>query len=87
MRHICGSRENGEGGHENDRTQAGTLWAYLADINEQAEVRLELIIRQMQEAEGVNEALKRADQMEWVQRMNAIRSRAEEMVIHDLILT
>ena len=67
--------------------QDGTLWTYLADINEQAEARLELIIRQMQETEGVNEALKRKDQMEWVRRMNAIRSRAEEMVLHDLILT
>ena len=67
--------------------QDGTLWTYLADINEQAEARLELIIRQMQEAEGVNEALKREDQMEWVRRMNAIRSQAEEMVLHDLILT
>ena len=67
--------------------QDGTLWNYLADINEQAEARLERIIRQMQEAEGVNEALKRADQMEWVRRMNAICSQAEEMVLHDLILT
>ena len=67
--------------------QDGTLWTYLADINEQAEARLERIIRQMQEVEGVNEALKRENQMEWVRRMNAIRSRAEEMVIHDLILT
>ena len=67
--------------------QDGTLWTYLADINEQAEARLELIIRQMQEAEGVNEALKRVDQMKWVRRMNSIRSRAEEMVMHDLILT
>ena len=57
--------------------QNGTLWTYLADINEQAEVRLELIIRQMQEAEGVNEALKREDQMEWVRRMNSIRSWAK----------
>ena len=67
--------------------QDGTLWTYLADINEQAEARLELIIRQMQEAEDVNEALKKEDPMEWVRRMNAIRSRAEEMVMHDLILT
>ena len=67
--------------------QDGTLWNYLADINEQAEARLELIIRQMQETEGVNEALKQKDQMEWVRRMNSIRSRAEEMVLHDLILT
>ena len=70
-----------------DLTLSGKLWTYLADLNEQAEGRLLLIAAQMQEAEGVDEDLKRRDQMEWVRRMNSIRSRAEEIVLHELILT
>ena len=46
---------------------------------------LDLLIRQMAEREGVTEELKSSDQMEWVRRMNNIRSRAEEIVNHDLI--
>ncbi len=42
---------------------------------------------QMVKAEGVTEALKASDQMEWVGRMNNIRSRAEEIVLHDLVYT
>ena len=70
-----------------DLTLTGKLWAYLADLNEQAEDHLLLITAQMQEAEGVDDNLKRNDQMEWVRRMNSIRSRAEEIVLHELILT
>ena len=70
-----------------DLTLSGTLWTYLADLNEQAQARLLLITAQMQEAEGVDEDLKRSDQMEWIRRMNSIRSRAEEIVLHELILT
>ena len=46
---------------------------------------MELIIRQMAEQEGVTEALKAADQMEWVRCMNSIRNRAEEIVLHELV--
>ena len=70
-----------------DLTLSGTLWTYLADLNEQAQARLQLITAQMQEAEGVDEDLKRREQMEWIRRMNSIRSRAEEIVLHELILT
>ena len=70
-----------------DLTLSGKLWTYLADLNEQAQTRLLLVTAQMQEAEGVDENLKRRDQMEWVRRMNSIRSRAEEIVLHELILT
>ena len=70
-----------------DLTLTGKLWTYLADLNEQAEGRLLLITAQMQEAEGVDENLKRRDRMEWVRRMNSIRSRAEEIILHELILT
>ena len=46
---------------------------------------MELIARQMAKREGVTEALKAADQMEWVRRMNSIRNRAEEIVLSELI--
>ena len=44
-----------------------------------------MTIQQMQEAEGVTEALKAADQLEWVRRMNSIRSRAEEIIQTEMI--
>ena len=59
---------------------SGELGSYLAKLDKQAEEQLALIIRQMQEAEGVDEALKAADQLEWVRRMNSIRNRAEEIL-------
>ena len=68
-----------------DLTLSGQLWTYLADLNEQAQCRLDLIIRQMQESEDVTEVLKAADQLAWVQAMNSIRSRAEEILREELI--
>ena len=64
---------------------SGELGSYLAKLDKQAEEQLALIIRQMQEAEGVDEALKAADQLEWVRRMNSIRNRAEEIIKSELI--
>ena len=61
------------------------LWTYLADLNEQAQKRLDTIIRQMQIAEGVTESLKANDPLAWVQHMNSIRARAEEIVREELI--
>lgn len=63
----------------------GRLWTYLADLNEQAQSRLQLIIRQMQEAESVTEELKAKDQMAWVRAMNNIQNRAEEIVLRELV--
>ena len=63
----------------------GTLWTYLADLNEQAEKRRDLIIEQMKAAEGVTEELKARNQLEWVGRMNNIRNRAEEIINSELI--
>ena len=63
----------------------GKLWTYLADLNEQAEERLDLIIEQMKAAEGVTEELKARNQLEWVGRMNNIRNRAEEIIKSELI--
>ena len=63
----------------------GELWSYLADLTEQAQSRLELIIEQMKAAEGVTESTKQHDQMAWVGAMNSIRSRAEEIVLREMI--
>ena len=63
----------------------GQLWTYLADLNEQAQSRLPLIIRQMQEAESVNEELKAYDQLSWVRAMNSIHNRAEEIILREMI--
>ena len=68
-----------------DLVLAGKLWTYLADLNEQAQNRLQLIIRQMQEAESVNDELKENNQMAWIQAMNSIHNRAEEIVLHELV--
>lgn len=64
---------------------SGELGSYLAKLDKEAEEQLALTIRQMQEAEGVTEALKAADQLEWVRRMNSIRNRAEEIIKTELI--
>ena len=64
---------------------SGELGSYLAKLDKQAEEQLALIIRQMQEAEGVDEALKAADQLEWVRRMNSIRNRAEETILREIV--
>ena len=63
----------------------GELWTYLADLNEQAQERLDTIMEQMKAAEGATEELKRTCQMEWVQHCNNIHNRAEEIVLHDII--
>ena len=68
-----------------DLTLSGQLWTYLAELNEQAQSRLERIIRQMQESEDVTEDLKATDQLAWVRAMNSIRSRAEEILREELI--
>ena len=64
---------------------SGTLNAYLADLNEQAESVFLELVKQMAEREGVTEQLNAQDQMLWVQRMNNIRNRAMEVVNNDLI--
>mgnify|MGYP004577979339 CR=1 FL=1 len=64
---------------------SGRLWIHLADLNEQAQEHLSLIIEQMKLSEGVTEELKAADQMAWVSAMNNIRSRAEEIILRELI--
>ena len=62
-----------------------TLFTYLADLDEQAQQRMETLITQMQTAEGVTEDLKAIDPMVWTQHMNNIRSRVEAIVREELI--
>ena len=64
---------------------SGNLNGYLADIDKQAEDMLFRLVKQMTEREGVTEQIKADNQMEWVARMNNIRSRATEIVNHDII--
>ena len=61
------------------------LDSYLADLNEQAQERFELIEAQMRSAEGVTEDLKAQNPMEWVRRANNIRNRAQEIVLNELV--
>ena len=64
---------------------SGKLWTYLADLNQQAKDRQKRMIDQMKVSEGITEALKASDPMVWVQRMNNIRTRAEEIIREELI--
>ncbi len=64
---------------------SGKLNSYLAELNEQAEDMFFRLVKELAEKEGISEALKASDQMEWVQRMNAARDVAIEIVNNDLI--
>lgn len=68
-----------------DLVLEGQLWIYLAELNEQAQSRLQLIISQMQEVESVTEELKEKNQWLWIQRMNSIHNRAEEIVLKEIV--
>lgn len=69
----------------NDLMLEGKLWTYLTDLNEQAQNKLQLILKQMQNAGSVNNELKEKNQMAWVQAMNCIRNRAGEIVLPELV--
>ena len=63
----------------------GTLEQYLTDLNRDTQETYDLLIRQYADIEGVTEDLKRNDQMEYTRRMNSIRNRVEEFVLHDFV--
>ena len=69
----------------NELLLSGRLQTILADLDEQAAERCRLIVQQMAQAEGINEELKATDPMRWVQAMNYIRSRAEEIIQVEMI--
>ena len=64
---------------------SGKLYSHLFEIEQTCQERLDRMIPQMKEAEGVTEALKAADQMEWLRRMNSIHDRIEEILLSELI--
>ena len=66
----------------NQLVLSGNLWTYLADINEQAQQRMEVLVKQMIVAEGVTEELKEAHQIKWVRKINNIRTRTEEIILN-----
>ena len=66
---------------------SGKMNSYLADIDRQAEELFLRLVKQMAAAEGITETLKANNQMEWVGRMNNVRSRAFEIVEADIIYT
>ena len=68
-------------------TISGKMNEYLADIDRQAEEMFPQLVKQLAERDGIAEALKATDQMEWVRRMNAVREQAMEMVNSELIYT
>ena len=70
-----------------DLFMSGTLNAYLADINAQAEDLFSRVVKEMAAREGVTEKLKEKEQMRWVEMMNNIRNRATEIVNTEIIYT
>ena len=63
----------------------GTLSKHLSEIDQACNERMEIIVPAMAKREGVTETLKAVDQMEWVRRMNNIRTRAEELVLREVV--
>lgn len=86
QRHLRYLREHHRVRYANLLT-SGELNAYLADIDRQAEELFLRLVKQMADAEGITETLKASDQMEWVRRMNNVRSRVFEIVEADIIYT
>ena len=62
-----------------------TLWKHLAEIDEECNEMMDRLVERMAKNEGVTERLKSDDWLCWIQKMNSIRSRAEEVVLHDRI--
>ena len=77
-------RENRRAAY-NSLLLSGKLHPYLTEIDRRANAMLEKLTQQMAKAEGVTESLKASDQMSWIGQMNNIRSRAEELVLNELI--
>ena len=86
QRHLRYIRENRQGLY-NSLLLSGKLNGYLADLNEQAENMFFRLVEELAEKDGIMETLKATDQMEWVQRMNAVRETTKEIGNNDLIYT
>ena len=86
QRHLRHIKQNRRALYTNLLT-SGKLNSYLADINRQAEEMFSRLVKELAEKEGITETLKAENQMLWVQRMNALRETATEIVNNDLIYT
>ena len=64
---------------------SGKLYSYLADIDTQARNKLDLLVIQLAEKEGINDQLKEQNQLAWVRAMNNSHNRAEEIILKELI--
>ena len=64
---------------------SGKLTEHLVSVDAECRERLETLLPQMMQVEGVDEALKARNQMEWVRRMNSIQNRAEEILLNELV--
>lgn len=84
QRHLHWLKQNRRVTYTNLLT-SGKLTEYLRNVDRQVNDQLDLLIKQAAAAEGVTEQFKAADQMEWVRRMNSIRSRAEEIVLSEIV--
>ena len=69
----------------NELILSGQLWMYLADLNEQATERRNVMMEQFMEKEGVTEELKKQNRYEWVRKMNGIRSRVDEIIMKEMV--
>ena len=69
----------------NELILSGQLWMYLADLNEQATERGNVMMGQFMEKEGVTEELKKQNRYEWVRKMNGIRSRVDEIIMKEMV--
>ena len=66
---------------------SGSLWEHLVEVEVSCQARLKRIVSALSESEGVAESLKEMNQLEWVRKINGIRSRADEIVLAELIYT
>lgn len=72
-------------GYYTELMLTGKLPDHLASIDKDANKRVSDIIKKLAESEGIDENLKQSNQMEWVQAMNNIKNRAEEIVLNEII--
>ena len=77
--------EENHGGIYSYMLLSETLWKHLAEIDEESNEMMDRLVKRMAESEGVTEQLKSDDWLCWLQKMDGIRSRAEEVVLHDLV--
>lgn len=68
-----------------DLILTGQMWTYLADLNEQATERRNVMMQQFMEKENVTEELKQQNRYEWVRRMNEIRNRVDEIIKKEMV--